>query len=477
MTIDLIKLALENPASTPMTLSEIITAEVAEYKASEVYKEMLQSDEYYKNRSDVQRKTNAIAKRSNTKIEHPILRKMINQKVDYLLAKPFSVAASSDSYTEALNELFDDALRQKIKLFGKNTVKHGIAFLQPYISPEGTLAFMRIPATELIPLWEDTEGERLHSFIRFYDQIVYEGKKKKTVTRAEFWSRDGVQRFTKTDKDFIPDGDVEPHFFADNTHYNWTEVPLLWCRYNEDELPLLRFIKDLIDDINWQTSVTADALRDIAKFIYVLRNYGGQDLADFVKDLQEALAIKVDADGGVDKLQADVNIDAVMEFLDKQRRDVFDYAAGVDVKDKDLGNASGTAINFRYMDLDNDCAALGAELKSAFARMKMFIDVYFKLTGKGDFLNETFEITFNADMPVNETDIITNARNSVGLVSNRTILANHPWVVDVAEEEERIKAEKEEAMNSLGEGMFEGIDDQERGLLEEKGAAARGASK
>ena len=39
----------------------------------------------------------------------------------------------------------------------------------------------------------------------------------------------------------------------------------------------------------------------MAKFIYILKNYGGQDLGEFIKDLKEHMAIKVTTDGGVDK--------------------------------------------------------------------------------------------------------------------------------------------------------------------------------
>lgn len=38
------------------------------------------------------------------------------------------------------------------------------------------LRFMRVPSTELIPLWTDTENSRLDGFIRFYDRIEYEGR-------------------------------------------------------------------------------------------------------------------------------------------------------------------------------------------------------------------------------------------------------------------------------------------------------------
>ena len=259
---------------------------------------------------------------------------------------------------------------------------------------------------------------------------------------------------------------TEPHFVVDNKPYNWEECPIAWLKYNEEELPLCYYIKDLIDDINWQTSVTSDVLRDVAKFIYILRNYGGQDLAEFLKDLKEHMAIKVTSDGGVDKLQADLNIDAVMAFLDKQRRDLFDFAAAVDTKDPDLGNASGTAINFRYMDLDADCDSLGTELKDSFRRLKLFIDVYFQITGQGDFTNEEFDIVFNMDLPVNETDIINNAVNSNGLLSKRTILQNHPWVTDVDEELARIDEEKKAAMEEYGDGLFNhamGADDSQEG--------------
>lgn len=189
-------------------------------------------------------------------------------------------------------------------------------------------------------------------------------------------------------------------------------------------------------------------------FGYILKNYGGQDLGEFIKDLKEHMAIKVTTDGGVDKLQADLNIDAVMAFLDKQRRDVYDFAAAVDTKDPDLGNASGTAINFRYMDLSSDCDSLATELKDTFQRLKLFIDVYLQIAGKGDFSKETFDIVFNMDLPVNETDVIQNAVASESLLSKRTILQNHPWVTDADEEMERIDAEKKAAMEEYGEGLF-----------------------
>lgn len=466
--MDRINMILNDPTKTTMSLAQIVGEEIKEFKGSEQYKVMVEAEQYYRNRSDVQRKTNDVANRSNTKIEHPILKKLVDQKANYLLSKPWSVDTGNKKYGDALNDVFDPTFRRKIKSLGKGAVKSGIAWIQPYFD-NGKLAFMRVPSTELIPLWRDAERTKMDAFIRFYDQIIYIGNRKQTITHAEFWYSGGVKWF-KTDgfggtgsADFHVDKDhgdetndyTESHFVVGNKAYNWEEVPIAWLKYNEEELPLCYFIKDLVDDINWQTSVTADVLRDVAKFIYILKNYGGQDLGEFIRDLKEHLAIKVTSDGGVDKLQADLNIDAVMAFLDKQRRDVFDFASAVDTKDPDLGNASGTAINFRYMDLDADCVSLGNELKDTFQRLKLFIDVYFQLTGKGDFTKEQFDVIFNVDLPVNETDVISNVRNSEGIISKRTQLQNHPWVQDVEEEMTWIEEEKKKAMEEFGNGLFD----------------------
>lgn len=466
--MDKINLILSDPTKATMTMEQIVSEQVRDFRASPQYDAMKLSEQYYRNRSDVQSKTNRIAKRSNTKIEHPFLWKFVNQKARYLLAKPWSVACEDKAYSEALGEVFDKTFRRKIKSLGKGAVRSGIAWLQPYFN-DGKLAFMRIPSTELIPIWNDPEHTDLYAFIHVYDQTIFIGNRKHTITHAEFWWSGGVKWYV-TDAfsgsratDFHVDKEhgseetdwTEPHFYVGNKAYNWEIPPIVWLKYNEEEIPLCHFVKDLIDDVNWQTSVTADTLRDIANFVYVLRGYGGQDLGEFVQELQDALAIKVDNDGGVDKLAAELNIDAVMAFLGKQRRDLYDFASSVDTKDPDLGNASGTAINFRYMDLQGDCEDLADELQDTFQRLKVFLDLYFQVVGKGDFTDVDFDIIFNMDMPVNESDVINNVRNSDGIISKRTQLQNHPWVEDVQEEIDQIAKEKKEAAEMFGEGLFD----------------------
>ena len=84
---------------------------------------------------------------------------------------------------------------------------------------------------------------------------------------------------------------------------------LIHFRYNEEEQPLIELIKSLVDNYNTQASTNADVLADIPN-IYKLINYGGVDLKGFLHDLNVYRAVKIDENGDVDKLSAEIQTEA-----------------------------------------------------------------------------------------------------------------------------------------------------------------------
>ena len=73
--MDRINLILSDPEKATMTLAQIVSEEIREFKKSEQYQIILEAESYYRNRSSVQKKTVDVANRSNAKIERPILKK------------------------------------------------------------------------------------------------------------------------------------------------------------------------------------------------------------------------------------------------------------------------------------------------------------------------------------------------------------------------------------------------------------------
>ena len=83
--------------------------------------------------------------------------------------------------------------------------------------------------------------------------------------------------------------------------------------------------------------------------------------------------------------------------------------------------------------------------------MRFFIDTYLQLTGQGDYTKEQVEFILNRDIIINESEAITNCKNSAGIISEQTIVANHPFVQDVDAELTRIKEEQQEAIDEYGQ--------------------------
>jgi SPP1 family phage portal protein len=206
-------------------------------------------------------------------------------------------------------------------------------------------------------------------------------------------------------------------------------------------------------------------LEEVKSVIYALRGYGGENLGEFMRDLAHYRAIKLDADehAGIDLLQADINIEAAEKHWEALKKDIFDFGQGVD-EDKDkMGNApSGIALRFLYAGLDLKCNTLEEWFKWGFEQLLYFVNKYHELTGQ-PVSDKEITIVFNRDIAINETQAIEDCQKSKGVISDRTIVANHPWVTDVDEEIAQI--EKESLTNEPPMFNEEGSD--EEGISDE----------
>ena len=121
-----------------------------------------------------------------------------------------------------------------------------------------------------------------------------------------------------------------------------------------------------------------------------------------------------------------------------------------DAKDDRLsGNPNQMNIQSMYSDIDMDANDTEAEIQAAFDDILWFVNCHLANTGQGDFEGNEVDIVFNRDMLMNESEIIDNCTKSQGLLSDETIIANHPWVDDPQLELERLKKQKEEAQKEF----------------------------
>lgn len=376
--------------------------------------------------------------------------KLVNQKANYLLGQPFVVESPNRRYAELLGQVLDRRFMRTLKNAGKAALNGGIAWLYLGYDAEGRLVFRLIPAYEVLPFWQDGEHSRLNCAARFYQ--VWEWERNRRVLRdwVEVYTTEGVQRYAWQDGLKPLDKQPAPYVQAAGLAYNWTRLPLIPLKYNEAEEPLLRRVKSLQDGINAMLSDFENNMQEDARnTILVIKNYDGTNLGEFRRNLAAYGAVKVRYDGetkgGVETLEVKVNAENYKVILELFKKALIENGMGFDAKDDRLsGNPNQMNIQSMYSDIDLDANDMETELQAAFADILWFVNVYLANTGQGDFFDEEVNIIFNRDMLMDESSIIANCRQSVGILSDETIIGQHPWVDDVQQELERLAKQQQE---------------------------------
>lgn len=467
---------------------DFILGNVQEFKGSEKLKQMLKAQDYYEAKHDILDKERYYIDRHgikridehlcNSKLIHPYFAKLVNQKVNYLLSKEFSLQVDEDNklaleFRDECAKYFNKGFMRKLKSLGKQAIVNGIAWVQVYYDQQGKLGFKRIPSQEIIPFWHDAEHTQLDAIIRFYTITEYKrNNEKEEITKIEYYTLEGVWYYEIRDGKLVIDKnrvtDEEPvkgHFQQQAKDKEgkdiveqrvWNKLPFIAFKYNDEEISLLNYVKSLIDDYDRRTSDTSDLIGDVPNAIRVIRGYGGTDKGEFSENLATYKNIFIDdPNGGVEQLQSEADTTCTEAHLSRLKEDIYENGNGVNIQKDILSATSGVALKIRYADLDADCMSMGANFAASIEELCWFIKS--DLGGEYDDIDLTeigLDVIFNADAIINESDVVANCKNSIGIISDETIIANHPWVTDLDREIERVKEQREEELKQMeGDGF------------------------
>ncbi|MGL5764487.1 MAG: phage portal protein [Sarcina sp.] len=451
-----------------MSIEEWIDEELKEFTISKRRAWMGVGQRYYEVENDILNRkifieTEANGReedesKPNNRLAHAHYKNSVDEKVNYIFGKQYTIDCKNEEYIKNINEALGKYFLDTFNELAYDASNKGIGWLQVYFNEKGQFDTMVIPPEECCPIWKDRKHTILQAMIRFYNQIVYEGKNKKEVMKIEYYTDDTVEYFIKENGKIILDSEMYlnvtgpfGHFKKGNEAMSFGRVPFIAFKNNRIEAPDIKFVKSLQDNYDLSRSDVANFIEEVKNLIYVLKGYGGEDLGQFIKELNYYRAIKIDdpTDGGVDTLNPKLDIIAAKEHWEQLKRDLIENGQGVNKDlDKFGGSPSGIALKFLYAALDLKCNALEVNFKKAFEELLYFINIYLK-ESSSFICNDCVEIIFNRDIQINETEAIDNCSKSKGIISDKTIIANHPFVKDVEEEIARIEEEQEQEINSF----------------------------
>ena len=453
-------------ANQPMSEAQFFARELEAWRCSEARREMLDGARYYSGDHDILRRQRtsigengqlvAVDNLPNNKIVDNQYAKHADVKKNYIVGKPITFAGKNETYLDALKKVLGARFMRTIKNAVLESFNSGISWLYPYYDRTGQLAFKLFPGYEILPFWADAEHTVLDAAIRLYQVEVYYASKKKIIEKADIFKPDGVATYIFENGTLTPDSTKQSYITltdaSGNTEgYNWAHFPLIPIKYNAQEIPLIRRCRSLQDAINLIESDFVNNMQEDARnTVLILKNYDGQDLGEFRKNISTYGAVKVrtveGVDGGVDSLEITVNSENYKTVLDLLKKSLIENLRSYDAKDDRMSNSPNKMnIQSMYSDIDLDANDTEVELQAAFEEILWFVNTYLASKGQAVDAAENVEVIFNRDVLINETEAISNCAASVGIISDDTIVSMHPWVKDPAAELKKLEKQKEEA--------------------------------
>ena len=464
---------LKFDANSRMSDLEFLNKEVNLWLKSRERMEQITGDAYYDYDHDIKNKTRTVivedgqmaqdTQLPNNKMMDNQYAKAVDQKVNYMLSKPITFKTANDAYNELLGTIFNKRFQRLIKNIGKDSYNGGFGYLYPYYDENGEFKFKRFRPWEIKVYWKDDDKTEIDCFFHYYEMQGYEGQLEKVYRFVEVYDTNGIHKFEYINGGLKPDYSTY-HFEQDVDdqiiEYNWNRVPLIAFKANSNCVPLIRKCKALQDAINEILSQFKDGMDENAggNSIIVIKNYDGENLGTFRRNLSTYKAVKVrtvdGADGGVEKLEITVNCENYKLILAELKKALIQNCKAYDSDElKSAGSPNEMTIKSIFSDIDLDANELETEYQASFEDLMWFVNQHFQMIGAGDFSNEQVEIIFNRDMMINDSQIIADLNNSASILSHKTLVSLHPWVNDVEAELKEQEDEEKKNLDKYGDLM------------------------
>lgn len=388
------------------------------------------------------------------RLSHPYAQYITDTAVGYLLGKPVAYTTEDKKLLEEITDIFryNDESDNNTTL-AKMASIYGYAYEIMYLDKNARPRFKAIDPSELIVCYDNTLEENIVLAIRYYDEVVRNNDLEETATRLEVYTKP-----TENDKgEIIANGKIirgtirlESIVLEDEEDYYFNDIPVNVYINNDELYGDFEKVLSLIDAYDQSQSDTAN---DFELFTNCMLVINGELIDDEqAENLNDVNLIQfLNSDSDAKYLIKDIQDTALENYKNRLNEDIHRFSFVPNMSDTEFSsNASGVAMKFKLMGLENLIGVKEAKFKKGLMRRIELLCAYTKMKNNSDYSYLAIEPIFTRNTPNNELELSQIMQNLTGILSEETIIGMSPRVSDIQAEIER----KEKEANKLYEDDY-----------------------
>lgn len=385
-----------------------------------------------------------VLRNADNRIAHNFHQLLVDEKVAYMFTYPILIDVDDN---EAINERVNDVLGQefirKMKDLGVEASNTGCAWLHYWANEKNEFKYEKVESEQIIPFYSDDLERELTEVLRTYKVVEYDDN----LTAIEFivvedWTKETFDQYKFR---YTIDGQDESQLKG--IRHNFGRVPFIPFANNSDETSDLIKYKDLVDLYDRVVSGYANDIEDIQEVMWIVTNYDGKP-GDFLKGIKKYKTVFLEdegdgAKGDVRTLSVEIPVEARNSLLELLKKQIYESGQGLQQDNENFGNASGVALKFFYRKLELKAGLLETEFRESINKLVEAILDFYHLPHK------KISQVWSRNMIASDLETSQIATQSVGIIPEKLILQNHPWVEDVDEAIRLLEEEEEKEVESF----------------------------
>lgn len=369
------------------------------------------------------------------------------------MAAPGCISYSSEEdITDIMEILKYNDYQDEDSDFLLDALIYGTAAELMYTDESAKVRFRLINPTSCFGIYDDSLSNDLLYFVRWYKASEWDDS---DLYNVDVYDNAYIKHYTMNgvNAGFLTLVSEEPHYFGQ-------------CPANifnlQDEKSVFDCILSLQDASNEIMSAEIDDFSAFCDAYLVLTNVNVQSAQDAEK-IKAGSMLMLPEGATASFLTKNASDTQVENILQRIHNSIYRIAACPDFSSESFvgGVSSGVAIKYRLTGMETRAAAIAADMKKALQRRIEIICGIASLK-LGEEVFRDIQISFKRNVPEDENSYIKVVKELQGIVSDKALLGQIPFIQDVNAEMEAIQEQKQNNVN-IYQGAFreEEVSDEE----------------
>ena len=367
---------------------------------------------------------------------------IVDAYTGYLATPGFISYSSKNDIEDIMNVLRYNDYQSEDSRFLQDALIYGVANELMYNDSQGQTRFRLINPLTCFGVYDDSLTGDLNYFIRMYKESDWDDTDTYLV---DVYSDTLIKHYTMAGKNgSLKYVSEEPHYFS--------QCPAnIFCL--PDEKSIFDCVLSLQDSINTLLSAEIDDYEAFCDAYLILEGVDAD--SDDIAEMKRNRVMLIPTGATASYLTKQGNDTQVENMLKRIQDGIFKTAQCPDFSSESFtgGVSSGIAIQYRLCGMENKAGAIEGEMKKALQRRVEIISGIASLK-LGEAVFRDIVIEFKRNIPEDITTTINMVNNLKGVVSDRTLLAQIPFVDDVNAELEELQEQREANMSLYSFGSY-----------------------